>query len=69
MLLIWLAILAPKWKNATASDYCKANKFLEHMQFRKVEILIPNIGDLENSVIVLYSDASHGNLPQEGSQG
>ena len=56
-------------KNATVADVKKANKQLKHLQSRTVRLRISDVGDLSAARLVVFSDASHANLPQGASQG
>ena len=56
-------------KNATVADVKKANKQLKNLQSRTVCLKLADVGDLSTSRFVVFSDASHANLPQAASQG
>lgn len=55
-------------KNATVKDLVKANKVVRKTKSERVSIKFPPL-DLATCTIVVYSDASYGNLPDGSSQG
>ena len=61
--------LSTRVKNATVADVRKANKQLKNMQNKTVKLLIQNTGKFDMSKLLVFSDASHGNLPKGASQG
>jgi len=61
--------LSTRIKNSTVADIKRANKQLKQMQENKVNLLIADTGSLEFSSLLLFCDASHGNLSGGGSQG
>ena len=58
-------------KKATTTDVRMINKQLRKLKEDANDqmLFIPNIGDISQSSIVVFSDASHANLPDGGSQG
>ena len=62
-------VLSTKVKSASLRDIKKANKLLKSLQQIKVVVQISNTGDISSSSLILFSDASHGNLSAGGSQG
>ena len=56
-------------KFATVSDLIRANKVLKQAKNVEVAIRFPALGDIENSTILTYHDASYANLTNRGSQG
>ena len=62
-------VLSTKVKSASLGDIKKANKLLKSLQQIKVVVRISNTGDISSSSLILFSDASHGNLSAGGSQG
>lgn len=56
-------------KDATVSDLLKLNKLVKHMQQDKVVIKYPNLGDASSWSLVVFCDASFGNLADGSSQG
>ena len=61
--------LSTKVNQATHSDIKKANKQLKLLQQKKIHIQIFSTGSMKSASLVLFSDASHGNLPGGSSQG
>ena len=63
--------LSTNVKKATTSDVQNANKQLQKLQqeIPNSKIVIANIEDICQASIIVYSDASHANLRDHGSQG
>lgn len=61
--------LSTRIKHGTVADARRAYKQLKHLQQTEVKIVISNTGDVKVSSLILFSDASHGNLINGGSQG
>ena len=54
---------------ATTKDMRNANKhLLKLQQDLNSKVIVPKIGDISQSSLVVYSDASHANLHDHGSQ-
>ena len=62
-------IVANSIKSATVADIHKANKTIRKLRGQSVSLFFPNNLDLVTCRIVVFSDASHANLPDKGSQG
>ena len=56
-------------KKATVKQVIHANKTIKKIKSSDVFLKYPNIKDIENAKILVYSDASFNNLPNGGSQG
>ena len=56
-------------KKATVADIVRANKAVRKVKGQPVSLFFPSDFDLESCRIVTFSDASHANLPDRGSQG
>ena len=56
-------------KSATVEDILRASKVLRKAKEEHVAIKFPGLGDITKSTIVVYSDVSHTNLADGGSQG
>ena len=56
-------------KSATVGDILKLNKLVKNMQHDKVVIKYPNMGDPSKWSLVVFTDASFGNLADGSSQG
>ena len=56
-------------KNATVADITRANKAVRKVKSQPVSLYYPSDFDLQSSRIVTFTDASHANLPDRGSQG
>ena len=56
-------------KKATIKHLHYANKTIKKLKNSKIHMKFPSLKDIENSKIVVYSDASFKNLPDCGSQG
>ena len=54
--------LSTKVKDTATTDARHANKQLRKLQIESGAVCIPNIGDLHQSVLYVYSDASFANL-------
>ena len=61
--------LSTKVKNATTTDIRRANKQVQKLQTESGVVCIPNIGDVRQSALYVYSDASFANLAGCSSQG
>ena len=61
--------LSTKVKDATTTDVRCANKQVQKLQTESGAVCIPNIGDVRQSALYVYSDASFANLAGCGSQG
>ena len=61
--------MANSTKNATVADVHRANKAIRKVRGQSVTILFPSDLDLRTCRIIAFSDASHANLPDKGSQG
>ena len=59
--------LAGRIKNATVKDLMETNKVIKRIKTDKVSLMFQKLH--EKRTLVLYSDASLGNLPEGGSQG
>ena len=62
------SIAASKVNTAKISDIIEVNKILKKVKANDVMIKIPSLRNLENSVLLIYADAAHGNLNEGGSQ-
>ena len=60
--------LSIRVKDATTDDVRLANKYLRKLQNSTAQIHLPNIGNIIQSSLYVYSDASHANLPGCKSQ-
>ena len=47
----------------------RVNKTIKRLKAEKVRLFFPNLGDIKQCKLIFYSDASHKNLPNGGSQG
>ena len=56
-------------KKATFADIINANKAIRKVKGQSVSLFFPSDFDLTSCRIVSFSDASHANLPDKGSQG
>ena len=61
--------VANSTKEATVADINRANKILRKLRGQPVDIFFPTDLNLSSCRIVVFSDASHANLPDRGSQG
>ena len=61
--------LSSTFKNATVNHLNKANKLLRHVKNTPNSICFPTFSNLKSLKVVVYADASFGNLPKGGSQG
>ena len=62
-------IVANSTKNATVANIHRANKAIRKVRGQSVHLLFPSDLDLPTCRIIAFSDASHANLPDKGSQG
>ena len=62
-----IAIIASKLKTSTVEDLKRANKLLRKVKNDTVSLQFKDLG--EHVELMLFSDASFGNLPDGGSQG
>ena len=56
-------------KDATISDPIHANKNIRRLNAEQITLQFPNLGSIEECMIVCYSDASFENLRNASSQG
>ena len=56
-------------KNPEVSYLKLANKTLRKLQNRRLDVVIPNLGDIHNVEIICYTDATHASLSCGSSQG
>ena len=56
-------------KDATISDLIHANKNIRRLKAEQIALQFPNLGSIEESMVVCYSDASFANLRNASSQG
>ena len=61
-------ILSTSLKNGTVQDLLTANRSIRKMNCERVTLKFSNLGDISSCNIVIYSDASLGNLRDAGSQ-
>ena len=61
-------ILSTSLKNGTVQDLLTANKNIRKMKCESVTMKFSNLGDISSCNIVIYSDASLGNLRDGGSR-
>ena len=66
-LLFDVTCIAAKIANCTVSDIISVNKIIIKAKSSKMSLKFQNLG--KNSDLVVFSDASLGNLPNGGSQG
>ena len=60
--------LSNRMKGATTNDVKQANKQLRKLQSESGFICIPDLEDITQATLILYSDASHANLSDCASQ-
>ena len=60
--------LGTNFKNSGEHDVKYANKVVTHLKQDPVQIIYKQLGKDENLKLVVYADASHGNLLDGGSQ-
>ena len=60
--------LSNSFKTATTNTLMKTNKVIRKVKQNKTSLLFPKM-NLNSLKLVCYTDASHGNLPDGGSQG
>ena len=56
-------------KDATVSDLIHANKNIRRLKAEQIALQFPNLGSIEECIIVYYSDALFANLRNASSQG
>ena len=56
-------------KEPSVQHLIAANKAIRKMRSQKACIMFPNLGEPEQFEVIVYSDASHANLPSGASQG
>ena len=56
-------------KEPTVRELVTANKAVKTMKSRDVQLKFPNLGNPDKIEVIVYSDASHANLPSGASQG
>ena len=61
--------LSSRAKDATMVEVKEANKLLKKLQHQQYKIHIPNIGNIAEASLVVFSDASHKILADGNSQG
>ena len=61
--------LSTRMKEATTNDVKQANKQLQKLQSESNIICIPDLEDITQTTLILYSDALHANLSNCTSQG
>lgn len=61
--------LTSSWKNARVSDVIELNKVIRKIKSEIVKLNFQYLGDDESLKLVVYSDASLGNMSDGGSQG
>ena len=57
------------FKEAKVKDLLRINKIIRKLQSESVHLKFIDLGDLRRCRVINYSDASHRNLSNEGSQG
>ena len=62
-------VVANYGKSPTVRSLLLANKAVRKLKSRSGTIMYPNLGDPKSWEILVYTDASHGNLPSGASQG
>ena len=55
-------------KDATISDLIHANKNIRRLKAEQISLQFPNLGSIEECMIVCYSDASFANLRNASNQ-
>ena len=60
--------LGINFKNSGEQDVKYANTVTTHLKQDPVQTLYKQLRNDENLILVVYADASHGNLPNGGSQ-
>ena len=55
--------------NATVRSLIEVNRSVKCIKGEKVRLVYPNLGNPEALKIVIHADATHGSLPNGGSQG
>ena len=55
--------LSTSMKQPVREDIIKANKTIKKLRFEDCNIFFPDLGDLNQLKLVVFSDASHANLP------
>jgi len=61
--------LSTRINKATVKDVKDANKQVIKLKQEKLTVSIPDTGEYTTTKFVVFSDASHANLPDNGSQG
>ena len=56
-------------KDATISDLIHASKNIRRLKAEQITLQFPNLGSIEECMVVCYSDASFANLRNASSQG
>ena len=56
-------------KDATISNLIHSNKNIRRLQAEQIALQFPNLGSIEECMVVCYSDASFANLRNASSQG
>ena len=62
-------ILASTLKHGTVQTWHEANKVVKKLKSEHVTLKFQNLGDDDSLKLVVFSDASMGNLPDGGTQG
>ena len=57
------------FNKATISDVMRANKCIKRLKMDQFKICFPDLGDLSQTKLVVFTDASFNNLGNGGSQG
>ena len=63
-----VCVLASSVKDAKVKDILQVNKLVSRIKSNPVSLKFPNLGE-KPPTLVIFSDASFGNLPNGGSQG
>ena len=61
--------LSNNFKNANVGELVNCNKIIKKANANPLVLRYNNLGDINNLKLVVYADASFGNLPDGGSQG
>ena len=64
-----LVELSMKLKNAKVEDYIRATKAVKRLKSTEVYVLFPDLTDMKDLEIIVFSDASFNNLEGSGSAG
>ena len=62
------SVAASKVNNATVSELLEMNKLVKKAKATDIELKIPKLNNLENAKLLVFSDASFGNVSNGGSQ-